>query len=174
MRKRAAFVALFALVTALLAPAVASANVAPCEKAVLGHGPPNWRQLSVTAGPVGVFKHPLARMQRTGNGLVAKMPLLVEGQAPVTVSVPPRLRGRVFLYYGTLLDRNGHPSPGFANARGYEETHFEPCAGRTRTPWPGGIRVKGTKPVQLEIAVEGGGIYQLHLGRPRVSFPPQD
>lgn len=153
---------------ALVMPATANANVAPCEKAIIGHGPPGWRQRAIVAGPAGVFKHPLAQMSQTGSGLVAKMPLLVEGHMPVTVSVPPRLRGRVFLYYGNILDRDGNPSFGFANTRGYEETRFEPCDNRPRTPWPGGIRIKGTAPVQLMIAVEGGGTFELRLGRPRV------
>ncbi|HET7445894.1 MAG TPA: hypothetical protein VFJ57_14685 [Solirubrobacterales bacterium] len=157
-----------AAASALLAPASALANVAPCEKAVLGHGPPGWRARAIVAGPVGVFKHPLTQMSPTGNGLVAKMPILVEGQTPVTVRVPPRLHGRVFLYYGNLLDRDGHPSTGFANTRGEEETKFVPCAGRPRTPWPGGIRVKGTAPVQLTVAVDGGETFQLRLGRPRL------
>jgi hypothetical protein len=167
MRGRAAFPALVVALV-LVAPATAGANLAPCEKAVLGHGPANWRELAIAAGPVGAFKHPLDQMSRTGNGLVAKMPMLVEGHTPVTVSVPPALRGRVFLYYGNVLDREGNPSTSFANTRGYGETHFEPCEGRPRTPWPGGIRVRGTKPVRLEIAVAGGGTYQLHLGRPQI------
>ncbi len=167
MRKRGALSALVVATLCLVAPATVAANVAPCEKAVLGHGPPNWRQLAITAGPVGVFKHPLSRMSRTGNGLVAKMPLLVEGHTPVTVSVPPKLRGRVFLLYGNVLDREGNPSTSFNNTRGYEETRFEPCGGRPRTPWPGAIRVKGTAPVHLTVAVEGGGTFQLRLGRPQ-------
>jgi hypothetical protein len=40
-------------------------------------------------------------MGEIGSGqLVAKMPVLTIGHDPVTLSVPPRLRHRVFLYYG--------------------------------------------------------------------------
>ena len=100
------------------------------------------------------------------------MPLVVEGQTPVTVSAPPRLRNRVFLYYGEVLDRDGNPTTSFANARGYSETRFEPCANRPRTPWPGGVRIKGTAPVRLTIGVEGRGErFQLRLGRPQVYQP---
>lgn len=163
-----------AIVVLLLgSPAAAGANVAPCEKAVIGHGPPGWRQRAIVAGMVGVFKHPLAHMSQTGSGLVAKMPLLVEGHVPVTVSVPPSLRGRVFHYYGNIFDRDGNPSNGFANTKGYEETYFEPCDNRPRTPWPGGIRVKGTAPVHLMVEVEGGGTFQLRLGRPQVLENPR-
>jgi hypothetical protein len=162
------------LVTLSLAPAaLADSNVAPCDKAALGTGPPNWAQESLTAGPVGVFRHPLSRMFRTGNGqLTAKMPILVEGQKSVTVSVPPGLRGRVFLYYGRILDREGHPTTSFADANGYGETRFEPCAGRSRTPWPGGVRIKGTAPVHLTVWVEGRDEpFQLRLGRPKIYSP---
>ena len=79
---------------------------------------------------------------------------MVEGHAPVTVSVPPRLRRRIFLYYGRILDRNGHPTTSFTHAAGYSETRFEPCPGRPRTPWPGSLRVKGTAPVRLTVRVQ--------------------
>jgi hypothetical protein len=165
-------VAAAALATLAIA-APASGNVAPCEKAVLGSGPPDWKQRALIAGPVGVFRHPLSRMSRTGNGqLTAKMPLLVEGHTPITVSVPPRLRQRVFLYYGEVLDRDGNPTTSFAAARGYGETRFEPCPNRPRTPWPGGIRVKGTAPVRLNVFMEDRAEpFVLRLGRPRVYQP---
>jgi hypothetical protein len=149
----------------------AAANVAPCDKAVLGSGPPDWKQRSLRAGPVGVFEDPLGHVSRTKHGLVAKMPMVVEGQAKVTVSVPPALRKRVFLYYGNVLDRQGHPTTSFQNAVGNPEVLFEPCAQRPRTPWPGGIRILGTKPVHLTVRPESGGTYQLRLGRPRLLIP---
>lgn len=154
----------------------AQSNVAPCEKAIIGHGPPGWRSGAVVAGPVGVRRHPLSRMSRMGRrDLVAKMPILVEGRAPetVTVSVPPDLRGRVFLHYGNMRDRDGQPTTSFANTRGYDETEFQPCGDKPRTIWPGGLRVRGRAPVRLKVQVEGRARpYVLHLGRPRVFQPP--
>jgi hypothetical protein len=149
------------------------ANVATCDYAVIGHGPPDWKAQAVTAGPVGVFRHPLRQMSKTANGqLVAKMPILVEGHTPVTVSVPSQLRRRVFLYYGRVLDQDGHPTTTIVGAAGYEETRFEPCPGRPRTPWPGGIRIKGTAPVHLTVRVEGQDErLQLRLGQPKVYSP---
>src|SRR5262245_43612778 len=94
-----------ALVTlALGANSTAEANVAPCDKVIIGHGSADWRSESVVAGPVGVRRHPLSAMSRTHNGLVTKMPVLIEGREPetVTIGVPPGLRGRVFLYYGRV------------------------------------------------------------------------
>ncbi len=75
-------------------------NLAKCDKAIIGSGPADWRLHSATAGPVGVWKPPLGKMWRSGRQLYTKMPLLVAGHGPVTVSVPPALRKRVFLYYG--------------------------------------------------------------------------
>jgi hypothetical protein len=169
-------VAAIGLVVAVLCVPVAiasapssDANVATCDQAVIGHGPAGWKRRALIAGPVGVFRHPLSQMSRTGNGqYVAKMPLVVEGHAPVGVSVPPPLRHRVFLYYGRVLDSAGHPTTSFA-APGYAETRFEPCDGRPRTPWPGGIRIKGTAPVHLTVRAEGSDeAFQLRLGRPHV------
>lgn len=150
-------------------------NVAPCEKAMIGHGPAGWRSESVAAGPVGMRRHPLDRMSRLGNGdLAAKAPILIEGREPktVTVSVPPDLRGRVFLYYGRMRDRDGRPSSSFANTRGYDETEFQLCGDKPRTVWPGGLRVRGTRAVRLNVEVEGRKRpYLLHLGRPSIFQP---
>ena len=153
----------------------ASPNVAPCEKAMIGHGSAGWRSESVAAGPVGMQRRPLSRMSRLGNGdLATKAPILVEGREPetVTVSVPPELRGRVFLYYGEMRDRDGKPTTSFVNNRGYDETEFQPCGNKPRTIWPGGLRVRGTGPVRLDVKVEGRERpYVLHLGRPRAIQP---
>jgi len=152
----------------------AGANVAPCEKAIVGHGPAGWRSESIDAGPVGVRLHPLNAMSPTRNGFVTKMPLLVEGRAPetVTVSVPPKLRSRVFLYYGEIIGRDGKPTFTFAAARGYGETEFQLCGNKPRTIWPGGIRIKGEGPVRLLVSAEGQAPVSLPLGRPKTYKPP--
>ena len=150
------------------------ANVAPCDKAIIGHGSAAWRSESIVAGPVGVRRHPLSQMSRTQNGLVTKMPVLVEGREPetVTVSVPPGLRPRVFLLYGNARDRNGNPSTSFRNTRGYGETEFRPCGNKPRTIWPGGIRVRGEAPVRLNVFSEGRAEpFVLRLGRPQAYEP---
>jgi hypothetical protein len=162
------------LLTAALTVGVgptAESNVAPCDKAMIGHGSADWRSESAVAGPVGVRLHPLSAMSQTRNGFVTKMPLLVEGRAPdtVTISVPPGLGSRVFLYYGTIRGRDGKPTTSFADARGYGETEFQLCGNKPRTIWPGGIRVRGDRPVHLLVTVEGAAKpIPLRLGRPRV------
>lgn len=168
----------FALVTAsssaIAAPSTpVESNRATCDDAIIGEGPDDWRSRAITAGPVSVFKQPLSRMTRTRNGLSAKMPMLIRGQATVTVSVPRSLRGRVFLYYGRVIGRDGTPTTTIGGARGYGETRFELCPGRARTPFPGGIRVLGTNPVRLTVGVEGEATtHTLRLGKPRVYFTP--
>lgn len=145
-------------------------NVAPCEKAIIGSGKPTWRRESIVAGPVGVRRHPLRGMERTVNGLGAKLPILVEGRAPmtVTVSVPRRLRQRVFLYYGRVIGRDGEPTTSFAGARGYSETEFQLCGDKPRTVWPGGVRVRGRAKVHLLVHVDGRPApIRLPLGRPQ-------
>jgi hypothetical protein len=165
---------LLTLATPVAADPADRSNVAPCEKAIIGHGSADWRSESVVAGPVGVRRHPLSSMSRTRNGLVTKMPLLAEGRAPetVTVSVPPALRRRVFLYYGRVLGRHGQPTTSFHAARGYGETVFQLCGNKPRTIWPGGVRIKGAGPVHLKVRVDGlGEALQLPLGRPHESRP---
>ena len=162
-----------ALVVLALGAALAESNVASCEKAMIGHGPADWRSESVVAGPVGVRRHPLDAMSPTRNGFVAKMPLLVEGRAPetVTVRVPPALRSRVFLYYGRILGRDGQPATTFSEAHGYGEIEFRLCGDKPRTIWPGGIRVRGTRPVRLTVTVADGAPVSLPLGRPQAYAP---
>ena len=55
-------------------------------------------------------------MSRSGSGQFVTKCRCWSNQAPVAVSVPPGLRGRVFLYYGRILDRNGDPTTSFNQA----------------------------------------------------------
>jgi hypothetical protein len=157
-----------AVVVLALEPAAGAgteANVADCSQAIIGSGKATWRSESVVAGPVGVNGEAMETMSRLHNGdLVSKMPLLLEGDKAVTVSVPPTLRKRVFLYYGHIHS--------FATSPGSGETKFQPCTGKPRTVWGGGIRVKGTAPIRL-LVHEGGSAEPmvLHLGRPKVYEP---
>lgn len=144
-------------------------NSADCRWTMVGSGGPDWRRGRTVSGPVAVLRRPLGQMSRYANGMVTKMPILVAGHRTIRVSAPRRLRQRVFLYYGRFLDRNGRRTTGFARAHGHNATEFHPCTDRPRTIWPGGIRVKGMKPVTLRIDVEGRERpYFLKLGRPKV------
>jgi hypothetical protein len=148
-------------------------NVASCNDNVLiGHGKAGWRSESNVAGPVGVPKWPLRRMAAMKNGdLVTKAGVLVEGSAPVLLKVPESLRERVFLYYGR--GPKGR-SISFAESNGFNEVEFQPCEDRPRTIWPGGVRIKGTGAVHLNVIVAGRAPMILRLGRPRVYVPGRD
>lgn len=172
-----------ALIAALfLSSALAPAAVAPERKQVAtcetgpvmaGPGPANWRQLSKVAGSVAVFRGALQRMSETPNGqLRAKMPALTIGHQPVTLSVPPRLRHRVFLYYGYHEGPDGTRTTMMPGFPGYREVEFHPCTNRPRTAWPGGIRIKGRAPVHLDVIAADGEADVLRLGRPRPYEPP--
>jgi hypothetical protein len=154
---------------ASVAGAAPSSTVASCDDAIIGPGPADWRSESVAAGPVGVRHRPLRQMTRSPHGLTAKMPILIEGREPetVTVSVPPALRQRVFLYYGRVIGRDGKPTTLFTEARGYGEVEFELCGNKPRTVWPGGIRVTGRAPVRLLVEAAGREPVLLPLGRPQ-------
>jgi hypothetical protein len=144
-------------------------QVADCGRGPVTSGPSNWRSQAVVAGPLGVFRSPLSHMSETESGqLVTKMPVITEGSTSVTLSVPPRQRHRVFLYYGRLLDRSGNPTTLLGKARGFSEVVFEPCVNKPRTGWPGGIRVKGRKPVRLTVRVgDSPEPIPLPLGKPK-------
>jgi hypothetical protein len=140
---------------------------------MIGSGSPAWRAESLDAGSVGVRQRPLRNMSRWGpqgsGQMVTKMPLLVEGHDPVTVSVPPRLRRRIFLYYGTHEGGDGKRSTSFAGYPGDSSIEFRPCTDKPRTIWPGGVRVRGRKPLHLLVEVEGGPSRAvLPLGRPQL------
>jgi hypothetical protein len=141
-------------------------NVASCNDNVLiGHGNARWRSESNVVGPVVLPKWPLRQMAAMKNGdLVTKARVLVEGSAPVLVKVPDSLRERVFLYYGRGPN---HHSVSFAESNGFDEVEFQPCEGRPRTIWPGGLRVKGKGSVHLVVEAEGKTSV-LKLGRPQV------
>jgi hypothetical protein len=153
------------------AAAPGSTQVASCERGPItgGPGPADWRQRAVVAGPLGVPRRPLSQMSETNNGqLTAKMGVIVEGSASVTLSVPAQLQHRVFLYYGRMSDRNGQPTTQIGRALGFGEIVFEPCDYKPRTAFPGGIRVKGRGPVLLKVAVDGApDAIPLPLGRPK-------
>jgi hypothetical protein len=136
---------------------------------IIGSGSADWRRSSLDAGPVGVHEHPLSHMSRTRDGqLVAKMPALVDGHAPVTLSVPLSLRNRVAIYYGFHEGPDGSRSTAI-DGPGFSEVVFHPCLDRPRTIWPGGIRVRGTRAVRLSVIPEGAAEpVPLLLGRPRV------
>jgi hypothetical protein len=169
-------IALLAVVPAAAAPTephVASCDLGPV---MIGSGKATWREESLSAGPLGIRRNPLAQMspysQRKPNVLVTKAGVLVEGHHAVTLSVPPPLVHRVFLYYGFHEGPGGKRSTSFYDFPGSSSVEFQPCSDKPRTIWPGGIRVEGRKPVRLNVTVAGQpGVHRLRLGRPSLYSP---
>jgi hypothetical protein len=84
----------------------------------------------------------------------SKVPIVIEGAAPVVVKVPARLLGRLALVYGGA----GRRAPS-------AEIAFTPCAGRPATFFPGGLIF--TRRVPLSLLVQPAGWAQpapLRLG----------
>jgi hypothetical protein len=168
--------ALIFVSSALAAPPLGApieTQVAGCDPGpvMIGSGKPEWRRESLDAGPLGIRPRPLRDMSPYSPSrpdlLVTKAPILIEGHDPVTLSVPARLAHRVFLYYGFHKGRDGGRSTSFFDFPGSSTVEFQPCADKPRTVWPGGIRVKGRKPVRLLVTVEGQpDPIPLRLGKP--------
>jgi len=99
---------------ALVPAASGATQIATCERGPVadGSGPADWRRESLIAGPLSVFRRPLSQMSETNSGqLIAKMPVLTAAGAAVTLSVPPRQRHRVFLYYAAWRTAMASPQP---------------------------------------------------------------
>lgn len=163
----------FAAVLASVALASTENHVASCDPGpvMAGSGKATWREESLSAGPLGIRRHPLREMTaytaRRPIEYVTKAPILVESPEAVTLSVPPHLAHRVFLYYGFHKGPDGKRSTSFYGYPGNSSIQFQPCTGKPRTIWPGGIRVKGRKPVQLNVTMAGQSeVHHLRLGRP--------
>lgn len=146
----------------------AEANVAPCSASEIPATSGRRAPGALTAGPVTVSSRPLQRTLQAGDGqLHAKMGIQVTGHQYVVLSVPLGLRKRVFLYYGEIGGGEGGLGGTLFAGPGYSETELQPCPGRRRTIWPGGLRIIGHAPVNLLVTVEGHShSTALPLGRP--------
>lgn len=142
-----------AMSTAAEAP-VDARTIASCREAALGHGDDRWRRRSATAGPFGLygpgrdFRDHRVVVRHNNGYLGVKIPAFVAGTRAVTVSVPERFQDRVGLDFGDLRTESRISA---TNA----EVIFEPCRGRPRTAWPGGLVLSDRRPVVLTVQVQG-------------------
>jgi hypothetical protein len=74
----------------------------------------------------------------------SKVPIVIDGSAPVLVRVPERLAGRLALVYGSV----GHRTPA-------AEITFVPCTGRPATFFPGGMIFTRREPISLLVQPAG-------------------
>lgn len=134
---------------------VAAAPVVSCRDGGPGTGPVKGRD--VRMGPLTVlFARRTVRDRRNAfNGRGWKLPVTLLADATATLSVPPRLRGRVGLVF-TWRTQSRVLRRGVRAAD--SKVTFEACAGEdapARTGWPGGIVVDRRRCATLRVQVAG-------------------
>jgi hypothetical protein len=150
------------LLTALLAIAVLAPAPAPSSARSVGlpsQSPPRTVECDDASAGVGVAPAGAPRVgpfhmlgsRESGSHwnpvtkrFTSKVPVVVAGSAPVLVSVPDRLAGRLALIYGGA----GRHSPS-------TEITFAPCAGRSATFFPGGMVFTRREPISLLVQPDG-------------------
>ena len=130
-------------------------TVASCEHSMRGVGIPLDQAPTDRLGPFGIFEFTpdFRDLPRFGNAnLREKAPVGVTGATTVTLTVPERARDRVALVYAGGKGR-------------WAEVEFQPCPGKQRTAWPGGLILRDRQPVTLSVTVGAGVARPLRLGR---------
>jgi hypothetical protein len=157
MELRKIAIASAALLAMAALPASASASASPaglpkhspartveCDDAATGTGvsPPSAPRI----GPFHMFggAETGSHWNPATRRFTSKAPVVIDGSAPVVVSVPARLTGRLALSYGGA---GRHALAG--------EITFVPCAGRTATFFPGGLLFTRREPVSLLVQPDG-------------------
>ena len=132
----------------------ASAGVARCDSAIEGTADPRWRQRSTVVGNLGFYgpgrDFDLAYRHDKGGDLVSKLPVIIEGSSGATVWVPREERDRVALFFGKI--RAGEP---YTIEDGHAQVRFEPCNGRKRTGFVGGLILRDRQKVALRVRLNG-------------------
>jgi hypothetical protein len=109
----------------------------------IGSGKGDWRKSSAHFGPFGMLVTDYAKGGRHGDGLLhTKIPVLVEGQRSVVLSVPDDESDRV----GIEVLKPDHP---------LSKLRLDPCGDRRRTIWAAGVATRDHAPVILDVEVDG-------------------
>jgi hypothetical protein len=135
------------------APVAKSIPTVHCESGFGGTPERAWRRNAASSGPVGFYG--------AGRDFLSprftkqdKMPLIVEGHEPITLSISAQDRS------GTRLQA---PTP--KRWAPYTEIRFVPCADRARTAWAAGLRLENRQPVTLIVHQSGEPDRALIVGR---------
>jgi hypothetical protein len=111
----------------------------------IGSGKDDWRESSAYFGPFGMLVTDYAKGSRRGDGLLhTKIPVLVEGQRSVVLSVPDDESDRV-----GIEAVNDHRDQLLSKLR------LDPCGDRRRTIWAAGVATRDRAPVILDVEVDG-------------------
>jgi hypothetical protein len=122
-----------------------------CKNAMVTNRSTNWRRESTALGRIGFFgpgRNFVEAPKRT------KVPIVIEGHEPVTVSIAPADRAHTRLVVG----RAGR----FVEV---VEVTFIPCRDRPETWWPAGFVLRNRQPVELFVRQGGEAPQPLQVGR---------
>lgn len=132
----------------------AIAGVARCDSAIAGNADPRWRQRATIVGNLGFYgpgrDFDLAYRHDKGGDLVSKLPVIIEGSSGATVWVPREERNRVALLFGKI--RASEP---YTIEDGHAQVRFEPCNGRKRTGFVGGLILRDRQKVAFRVRLNG-------------------
>jgi hypothetical protein len=130
-----------------------SIPTARCETGFGGTPERTWRRNATSTGPVGFYG--------TGRDFLSphftkqdKMPLIVEGHEPITLSITEQDSSHARLQAPT--PKRWAP---------YTEIRFVPCADKARTAWAAGLLLRNRQPVTLIVRRSGEPDRMLRVGR---------
>jgi hypothetical protein len=122
-----------------------------CTNAMLTKRSSDWRRGATALGRIGFYgsgRNFLRGPKRT------KVPVVVEGNEPVTVTIAARDRGHARLVVGS---NGGWPE--------VVQARFVPCRDRPETWWPAGFVLRNREPVALQVRQGDEGPQLLQIGR---------
>jgi hypothetical protein len=124
---------------------------AGCTNAMVTNRSTDWRPGATSLGRIGFYgsgRNFLRSPKRT------KVPVVVEGHEPVTVTIAARDRGHARLVVGGKR--------GFVEV---VEARFVPCRDRPETWWPAGFALRNRQPVALLVHQGDEAPQLLRVGR---------
>jgi hypothetical protein len=128
-----------------------TAATTDCENAMGGAKAPQ-PSMTTSAGPVGFYG--TGRNFLTPHYKRAKIPIVIEGHAPVTLTIATRDREHAALLVGI----RGSWAPRFA-------VRFVPCPNQPRTWWPAGFQLRNRERVHVIVQQAGTPQRELTVGR---------
>jgi hypothetical protein len=132
-------------------PADAPIRTVRCANAMLTNRSTHWRPDATALGRLGFYG---AGRNFVKGPKKTKVPVVVEGHEPVTVTIAPADRERARL---VVITPNG-----FVEVVG---ARFIPCRDRPETWWPAGFTLRNRQPVELLVQQGGAEPRRMQVGR---------